>query len=500
MSVGRKLVSNSAYLFIDWFIGTLMGLIYWVMAGKLLLPKEYGIVSTAFNLAMILSGISALGLGQTMWKLIAEYLAKNRVGKVISLIRFSFKIIIISNLIILTVFLVFTNFISSVTNIPPTAVFYTGFMILAATLAQQTGLIMYGFQMMKKFLLTDLWGQLIKIVVSAAFLFLGFNYLGPMLGLISCFLAMAVLRFLNIRLKGKSENIDKRGIMMDYVLPSFVAFIAMTLFSSGQYVLLTALQNTAATGIYSVAAIFMMPVLIIPNTLSGALFPLASQLSAKRSTKVQLPNLIKLVFRYSVFVAIPIMLFLMVFSKFAILTFFRAEYLPASNLFPAIAIASLIFGLGSLLLNNLYAIGKIKVNRNIYIAVTIIFFTIAVPLIKMFSSFGLAVSYGISATLLFLLSYFHIKKHLKLKLPWKDTLKSVISGLIAVAVIYTLARFAEGLIVDALLFAFGGLIYLLLLIPFRFYKPEDIKILKFVSDRFPRFRKQINLLSKLISK
>jgi len=118
----------------------------------------------------------------------------------------------------------------------------------------------------------------------------------------------------------------------------------------------------------------------------------------------------------------------------------------------------------------------------------------------MFSSFGLAVSYGISATLLFLLSYFHIKKHLKLKLPWKDTLKSVISGLIAVAVIYTLARFAEGLIVDALLFAFGGLIYLLLLIPFRFYKPEDIKILKFVSDRFPRFRKQINLLSKLISK
>lgn len=145
MTVGRKLVSNSAYLFIGWFVATIMGFVYWLIAGKLLLPAEYGIVSTAFNLAMIVSGISIIGLGPAVWKLIPEYLVKNRMGKIISLIRFSFKIVLISNLIVLLIFFVFTDFISSITNIPFTAVILTGIMIFLISFSTQSGMIMYGF-------------------------------------------------------------------------------------------------------------------------------------------------------------------------------------------------------------------------------------------------------------------------------------------------------------------------------------------------------------------
>ena len=88
MSLRKKLISNTIYLFLDWFVLTLMGFFYWLVAGKTLLPKEYGIVSTSVNLALVLVGISLLGLNITIQKLIPELLARRERRKINSLIKF----------------------------------------------------------------------------------------------------------------------------------------------------------------------------------------------------------------------------------------------------------------------------------------------------------------------------------------------------------------------------------------------------------------------------
>jgi len=194
------------------------------------------------------------------------------------------------------------------------------------------------------------------------------------------------------------------------------------------------------------------------------------------------------------------MLFLILFSKFAILIFSRAEYLPASELFPILAVSSLFYGLGILFLHNIYAIGKTRLNRNIMIVVTTVFFALAFPLIIKFSSFGLAVAYSVSVITLFLLSYIYLRKHLKIKLPFKDATKSIISGLIAVSVVYLLSTITEGLLINVVLIILGTIVYLLLLVLLKFYKEEDVKILKIVSEKFPRFKKHLNMIAKIISK
>jgi O-antigen/teichoic acid export membrane protein len=183
ISLGRKLFSNSFYLFLDWFIATFMGFLFWLISGKLLLKEDLGIVSTSFNLANILSGISTLGLGAAIWKLIPEYIAKKQEGKIFSLSKFSFKVILTSNIIIIFIFLTFASQISSITNIPKDAVVLTGFMIFMLSMSGYAGMILYGFQNMKTFLLTDWWGILVKVVLSSLLLFLGFKYVGPIMGL-----------------------------------------------------------------------------------------------------------------------------------------------------------------------------------------------------------------------------------------------------------------------------------------------------------------------------
>jgi O-antigen/teichoic acid export membrane protein len=75
------LISNTIYFFLDWFVLTLAGFLYWFIAGKTLLPEEYGIISTSTNLAIVLSGMSLLGLGAAYGNLYLSILQKNREEK-----------------------------------------------------------------------------------------------------------------------------------------------------------------------------------------------------------------------------------------------------------------------------------------------------------------------------------------------------------------------------------------------------------------------------------
>jgi O-antigen/teichoic acid export membrane protein len=112
MKISNKLISNTLYLFLDWFVLILTGFLYWMIAGKTLLPEEYGIVSTSINFAIFFSGISLIGLPTTLNKLIPEYLSKKEGKRITSLIRFSTKVIILTNLSILLVIILLSTSIA----------------------------------------------------------------------------------------------------------------------------------------------------------------------------------------------------------------------------------------------------------------------------------------------------------------------------------------------------------------------------------------------------
>ncbi len=498
MSTRKKLISNAFYLFLDWLVVTFMGFLYWLIAGKMLIPEEYGVVSTATNLSIILSGISLLGLNTALWKLIPEYQVKNRM-KIKPLIRFALKITLVSNLLLAFFLLVLSSFLQNVLKIPLIAIWLAVLTIIFCSFSTQFGTIIYGFQNMRKFLETDWWGQLAKITVSAILIFLGFGYLGPLIGFSLGVFVLFLLRFFQVDFRGNKESINGKKIILHYALPAFVANLAWIIFLNGQYVLLTALKSPRETGIFTIAMIITSPIFVIGNTLTSALLPLASKLSANHDSKNKTSHLIKLVCRYTLFLSFPCALFLIIFSKPVILIFSRPEYLNASSLFPILAIGSLIYGLGNIFLSNLYAIGKTKLNRNIVLATTLFFFVLAIPLIQKFSYYGLAVAYTLSVTFLTILSFFYLRKFLKITLSLIDAMKIIFSSLVSFSFLRLVTNFTSGLLIGILLAIVAGIFYLALLVPLRFYKKEDVKNLRFILSKSPFLKKKLlSLIQKII--
>ncbi|MDT7859116.1 MAG: oligosaccharide flippase family protein [Candidatus Aenigmarchaeota archaeon] len=500
MSVRKKLISNTTYLFLDWFTVTLLGFFYWFIAGKTLQPEEYGIVSTVVNFAIFLSTLSLLGINTALWKLISENEAKKDVGKIKSLIKFSYQIILLTNLLILTLFLFFNDFIASTLKIPQTASILIPFATLSLTLASLSGSIIYAFQKMKLYFLTDIFGVLVKDILAIFLIFLGFRYFGLITGFIVCYYLIFILRIISIRLKGKYSKIDKKEILFEYALPAFISSLAWSIFSSGQYALLSIIQDTKATGIYTVALIMTIPIIALPNTLSSALLPIVSSLSTNTKTKSQQKRLIELVARYSFFFSLPTALFLIIFSKQVIVIFSSEKYLEASSLFPILAIASVIYGLGNLFLSNLYAIGKTKLNRNIVLLTVAIFLTLVYPLTKIYSAIGMSISYFTSILVLSIISYSYIKKFLRVEMPKKDFTKILISSLISFVFLYLTTKITYGILIDFILIAFAGAIYLFTLALLKFYKREDVKILEFFEERTPFLKKSIRNLKNFLEK
>jgi stage V sporulation protein B len=500
MSLGKKLISNSAYLFLDWFLVSVVGFIYWFIAGKTLLPKEYGIVSTSVNSANFLSTLSLLGLNAAIWKLLPEYQAKNEKGKIKSLIKFSLQLSLLINIILSIVLIALSSLLSSVLKIPFNATLMIPLAMISLTLASISGTIIYAFQNMKFFLLSDLYGGLSKVLIATVLIFLGFKYLGPLIGFVVCYFLIFVLRILKTRVEGKEAKINKKKILLEYAFPAFISSLAWSIFSSGQYALLSMIQNPRITGIFTVALIITIPIVALPNTLASALLPIISFLSANNQSKNQQKRLIELVARYSLFFSLPTAFFLIIFSKQVIVIFSSEEYLEASDLFPILAIASVIYGLGNVFLSNLYAIGKTKLNRNIVLLTVTTFLAIVYPLTKIYSALGMAISYFTSILVLSIVSYFYIKKFLRIEMPKKDFTKILISSLISFAFLYLTTKITSGILIDFILLVFAGAIYIFTLALLKFYKREDVKVLEFFEERTPILKKTIRNIKTFLEK
>jgi hypothetical protein len=112
----------------------------------------------------------------------------------------------------------------------------------------------------------------------------------------------------------------------------------------------------------------------------------------------------------------------------------------------------------------------------------------------------MAISYFISILVLSIVSYFYIKKFLRVEMPKKDFTKILISSLISFAFLYLTTKITSGILIDLILLVFAGAIYLFALALLKFYKREDIKILEFFEERTPILKKTIHNLKTFLEK
>lgn len=503
MGLGKKLISNTSFLLIDFFVVSIFSYIFYSIIGKFqsISPADYGIIVTVINTSIILSAISLFGFGNVVQKLIPEYIQNKKRNSINKLITLSAKIIFIINLSILVILTLFSNQIAPFIKVSPMDIMLVGILTFATSLSNFSGSIILGFQEMKKYAMTDAVGYFIKAAGTFALLFFIQASIVPIvifsIGLFVIFLT----RFNFSWLKPKSEKLDYKEIISNYAFPTFIGGIAWMIFTNAQYLILTVIQNPATTGVFSVAAIIATLIATVPNTMSSALFPILSQLSVSPTFKKQREFLVAKVLRYSFLIVIPMALLFSLFPEKIIIIFSRSQFLGAVPLFPILSFAAVVSGIGMFFLSSLYALKKIKLNRNIIILTAIVFLSISIILTKMFSAIGLAVSYTVSIAILFSVSLFYLRKLIIVRISYLNIFKNILAAIIWLAIYYYISLFATNNLLQFIFIIVTFPVYFIALLPLRFYDSEDIKVFDFIKNNSPQFVKfWIEKIMLLISK
>jgi len=507
MNIGNKLISNSVFLFLDWIAVTALSLTFWLIIGKTLPAESYGILAASVSIITILSGASLLGLQTAVFKLISEYKERNRMGKISNLVRFSIKVGLSVSLGISVSLALLSTILSPILNLPVDAILVTSAGVFIFSTWGLTTTIMYGFQNMKRVMKTNFIGNVVKVAVSLPLILLGFSYFGPLTGLLLSIVAIILLRIDTLLLArkkfedsgSKSSGLDKKSIFT-YSLSAFITAMAMLGFANTPNIFLNALAGPAITGLFAISLTITSPILSIPSVLNSALFPITSALSSEKGGKERNRVLVNMILRYASFITLPLISVLLVFSGTIILLFSSSDYLPAVELLPIIGAGAFLFGIAGILSNTIYAMKKPAVSRNITILALAVFLVLAFPLTMWFSAVGMAFAYLASVFVFCSASMLYLNKLIKMSIEWMSMLKVVVGVFIFTAIIFGMDAVIEDKMVKIVGVGFSLMLYLLVMIPLRFYKREDLRILEFMSTKSPVGKRIFSGIRTFLSK
>lgn len=500
MRIKDKLISNATYLSFNWFSATLLSMIFWIILGKTLSPDSYGTVALFFQVATLLSGISLLGFSGALSKLIPELLERKRKDKIQGLILFSFKWVLIASSVIAFTLFIFSSQLSPFLKLEKEVLWIVSILIVVMALVAVLDYVYHGFQNMKKLFLTNLYGSLSKVAFTLLFIFLNFGYFGAVVAIFLSYLIIILTRIEKAIFKiSKNPVVDKK-LILKFSIPAFTIYAFSVILSESQFIILSLMKTVEMTGLFAVGMKISSIIPVIPIIFFSALAPIVSGLSADKNSKPKQSYLVRIVFRYNLFFILPMALFLILFSKYAILLFSSPEYLPATSLLIILTMAFVFRGLASFFISNLYSIGYPKKCRDTLIISSLSYLFLAIPLTYYFSAVGLAVSFLLSTILFFCLSAFYLKRQLEFMPPLKD-IGRILVGCFISALFLLLAKPYIHNLWAAIAFAIiASFIYVFSLLKLNFYLEEDLMVLDFLANKLPLFKKKVIWIRSRIAK
>jgi len=492
-----RAISNTFYLFLDWLGIALSGYLYWVIIGKLLQPADAGVVSAFINFSLLISGLSTLGLLTAVSRLLPEYEIKGQKEKLVGTIWWTFKIIMLLNVIIGCVIVAANHIFGWFSySTQYDAIALTLFLI---TMTSSTLLSTYlqSMQQMKRIFTSDLVLSISKIIATLVFMTFSFNYIGPLAGFIAASAFVTVIRLLWMP-RGKG-NIDTKEIR-NLAIPSFMAIPGTLLVSSGSVIALTAIATASDVGLFGFALIIASVIHIMPNVLSRSIFPISSQQWAMKTTE-SLRRLLSLSLKYSILIALPMVTFSFIFSNEIILLLSKQSYIEAKNIVGILSLSFMFYGISNIFTNTLYSMGEAKRNRDIWSAAGAINIGLTISLYSLYGISGAAFAFLISTIFIASLAiYFSIKKTGNFIHP-KPIIKIIFSTGISFIATIILKQFFPGYIYTIPIAAAFLFIYCVSLLLTRIFEKDDRLLIERLETKIPSYIKPIfNKVASLIPK
>ena len=343
--------------------------------------------------------------------------------------------------------------------------------------------IFCGFQKMFLFSSVEFLKNLFILLLVLLFFSLGYGLLAPVIAyvIISPLLFLLYSPFaLRLSRFFKHQITDFKPMTKKIVLfgiPLFAASFAGRIIGYIDTLILTYFRPLSEVGIYNVILPSALILLYFGRAVTSVAFPMSSELWMKKD-KGRLSEGIRLIYKYSFVLIIPVIFVLFAFSRSFISLFFGSEYQSGAVAFQILLIGMMLFIVAMISNNIISAIGHPKTVAKITIISALVNVILNIILIPLFGINGAAISTTISYTLVLILSTLKIKYYVGVSPPVISWVKQTIAAMIFVLVVFSAKSFFNispwwELIIVAIVSCFVYLITIYIL------KIVDIKEIKY---------------------
>jgi stage V sporulation protein B len=345
----------------------ILAVVFTIVVARLIGPEGFGVVGIAFSLIAIFQIVARFGVPEAIARFVPKYFVQKRWGMVMSVLRESFKYILVLALVFSAGLAMFAGTIAtSIYHDPSLTTLFraAAFVLFSSLLLGGFQGTFQGFQKMKYILLTQVSYQVFRIVGAVVFIALGLFATGALLGMAASYaIACGIsLFFLLPRLlpRGRSRRAEKeKGLSREIFLfsaPLWLGGIGAILMLYLAPLILGHVVSIEKVGYYTAAFAISLYAADFPGSLGMALFPAVSErwtLGDKRGCSAAIGATLKLIS----IVLIPLVVAGIFFSGFIISLLYGAEFVAGANVLRVLLAAFLLYSLAGVNISILNGIG-----------------------------------------------------------------------------------------------------------------------------------------------
>jgi O-antigen/teichoic acid export membrane protein len=506
------------FLFVGYFLSLVLLAVCSIIVARLLGPDGYGLFVLALVVPNLILYFLDLGVGTALTRFAAKFRAEGRNDLAASILKSGFfYIFFISVIFSILCFLFSDSLATYVLNRPGMGLLikFSSLMILLQTSFNYLSASFIGLDKMEGNAIILNIQALVKTVLSALLLVLGFGVFGALTSqIISYIFACCLGGIFFYKLYkglGKPSNnkfIENMRVMISYGFPLYVSNLLGTVISQIQLLILALFVSNMDIGNFNVATglLTLISVLTYP---AAALFPAFSKV--KRGSS-ELNSLFKFSVKYTAIFVVPGTMITAILSKDIVFTLYGRVYTSAPLFLSLYVITNLYAGFGSVVINYIiYGSGETRISLYSGLINMIIFLPLAFLLTKFYGVPGFLIAIIISFTCSFAYSLWSIIKKLQVKFDLKSSSRIYLASILSAIPTLLLSLYAQlasqqfyyrflGLILYACVFVF---LYLTLLPAVKAIEESDIENFRLLLKRIKLIQPLINLVltyeSKLIS-
>lgn len=439
----KRAVHGAGIVFLMGIAAVIVSYITRIILARQLGPENYGLFYAVLTFIMFFLFFRDLGMGTALVKYIPEFRVKRKFNEIKTAVTSVLIFQVLGSVIFAIVLILLSkNLEQNYFRDPAASTMLYLFIIyvIGSVFFRLSKTMFNAFQNMKIFSLFEFLKNFIFLLLTLLFFYLGFGFYAPAIAYaLLCYLIVLLLLHPLLQtfpiFKYKIVNFwpTTKKIFL-FGLPVFATGIASKIISSIDTLILTYFRTLAEVGIYNVILPSSTIFLHFGASISAVVFPIVSELWAKKDKK-KISIGLRLLHRYSFVFIIPPALIVIAFSKHFINFFFGEQYISGALALQILMLGALLFVVAGINHSIISAIGKPKIVAKIVIFAALLNFIANMLLIPHFGIEGAAFSTTLSYLVVLILSTYSVVHYIPVEFPKEVWLKLLFAGLVFVGIV-----------------------------------------------------------------